>query len=63
MREASPFLGIGATIAGCLALGLLGGRWLDGKFGTSPWFFLGGAVFGLSAGFLHLYATVVRSKR
>ena len=63
MREASPFLGTGATIAACLALGLIGGRWLDGKLGTWPWCFLAGGVFGLLAGFVQLYAAVVRSKK
>jgi F0F1-type ATP synthase assembly protein I len=63
MREASPFLGIGGTIAGCLAIGLVGGRWLDGKLGTWPWCFLAGAVLGLTAGFVQLYMTVARSKK
>ena len=63
MREASPFLGTGATIAACLALGLVGGRWLDGKFGTWPLWFLVGGALGLAGGFLHLYSTVVRSKK
>lgn len=63
LREASPFLGIGGTIAGSLAVGLFGGRWLDGKLETWPLFFLLGGAVGLAAGFYQLYLAVVRSKR
>jgi ATP synthase protein I len=63
LQEASPFIGIGATMAASLALGLLGGRWLDGKLGTWPLFFLVGAGVGMIASFYHLFKTVAGRKR
>jgi ATP synthase protein I len=31
-------------------IGLLGGRWLDGKLGTQPWLMIVGLVLGVVAG-------------
>jgi ATP synthase protein I len=62
LREAAPYLGIGASFAGSVLLGLGGGYWLDQKLGTSPWLLLGGSMFGLGAGFYHFYKTVSARK-
>ena len=63
MREAAPYLGIGATFAGSVLLGVWGGYWLDQKLGTSPWLLLLGSMFGLGTGFYHFYKTIsVRKK-
>lgn len=35
-------------------IGLLGGRWLDGKLGTQPWLMIVGLVLGVVAGFRSL---------
>jgi ATP synthase protein I len=35
-------------------IGLLGGRWLDGKFGTTPFLMIAGLVLGVVAGFRSL---------
>jgi hypothetical protein len=40
-------LGLGWAIALSLVLGLLGGLWLDGQLGTSPWLTIGGIALGL----------------
>lgn len=40
---------IGLEIVVSILGGLLGGRWLDGKFGTSPYLALFGFFFGLAA--------------
>ena len=37
-----------------LALPSLGGWWLDGRFGTAPWFLVVGGVLGLVTSFLHI---------
>lgn len=37
-----------------LALPTLGGWWLDGKFGTSPWCLIVGGFLGLALSFLHI---------
>jgi F0F1-type ATP synthase assembly protein I len=36
------------------ALPALAGFWLDGRFGTSPWIALVGALLGFAAGMTHL---------
>jgi|DewCreStandDraft_5_1066085.scaffolds.fasta_scaffold00216_13 F0F1-type ATP synthase assembly protein I len=46
---AAWLLGIGWYFATCVILGVLGGRWLDGRFGTSPLFALVGTFLGLAA--------------
>jgi hypothetical protein len=42
------FLGIGWYFAVCVTLGVLAGRWLDGRFGTAPWLGLVGTLLGLA---------------
>jgi hypothetical protein len=63
LRDASPFIGIGTTMAASLALGVWGGHWLDAKLGTTPWLLLTGSVFGVAAGLYHLYITVKGQKK
>lgn len=53
---------VGLELALSIALGLLGGRWLDGKLGTEPWLQWIGFALGLAAGAISLY-TVTRSMR
>jgi ATP synthase protein I len=47
------YVGIFFGVAVCL--GLLGGRWLDRRIHTEPWFTLVGVVLGVAAGFRELY--------
>jgi ATP synthase protein I len=63
LREASPLLGIGTTMAASLILGLLAGRWIDGKLGTWPLFFLIGGGLGVAASFYQLYSLLMRPKK
>ena len=42
-------------------IGLLGGRWIDGKLGTSPWLMLVGLVLGVVAGMRSLIRTARRA--
>ena len=51
----APYLGIGASLAVTVLLSLGAGYWLDGKFGTRPWLFLAGGVFGVVAAFWQVY--------
>jgi F0F1-type ATP synthase assembly protein I len=53
---------VGLELALSIALGLLGGRWLDSKLGTGPWLQWIGFAFGLAAGVMSLYV-VTRSIR
>lgn len=40
---------LGLEVALSIMVGLFGGQWLDGRFGTSPWLTLLGSAFGLAA--------------
>lgn len=42
-------LGIGWYFAICVVLGVLAGRWLDGRLGSDPLFTLIGTFIGLAA--------------
>jgi F0F1-type ATP synthase assembly protein I len=51
----APYLGIGASLAVTVLVSLAAGYWLDGKFGTRPYLFLAGGVFGVVAAFWQVY--------
>ena len=55
VRDSSPYLGIGTSLAVTMLLSLGAGYWIDKRFGTEPAFFLVGAGFGLFAVFYNLY--------
>ena len=59
LRKVGPYLNIGGVIAGCLLIGVLGGHWLDKKYGTEPWFLLGGSLLGITSGFYHFFKIVL----
>ena len=40
---------VGLEIAMCIAVGYLGGQWLDRRFGTGPWLEWLGLVAGVGA--------------
>lgn len=46
---------IGLQFGVSIAIGALGGNWLDNRFGTGPWLLLLGVIFGAAAGFRDLY--------
>ena len=43
-----------------LGLGWWVGQWLDGRLGTGPWLTILFVLFGLVAGVLNVYRTVLR---
>jgi F0F1-type ATP synthase assembly protein I len=49
-KAAGSYGTIGLELVLCLMIGLFGGRWLDGKWGTEPWLTVVGFCFGLAAG-------------
>ena len=50
--------GIGFYIAGMIILGVLGGRWLDGKLSTEPLFIITGLILGIAGAFLGVYRMI-----
>ncbi|MDB5085688.1 MAG: hypothetical protein JWN30_2574 [Bacilli bacterium] len=43
---------IGTELAGCVIGGLYLGKWLDAKWGTTPWLLLTGMLLGLTVGII-----------
>lgn len=62
LRDMAPYLGIGATLAVTVLLGVGVGYWLDGRLGTTPAFVLAGSLVGILAAGYHFYR-LVRVKR
>jgi F0F1-type ATP synthase assembly protein I len=54
---------VGIEIALCIIVGLLGGRWLDGHFGTDPWLMIVGFVAGAVAAGRALWRVVKHELR
>jgi ATP synthase protein I len=48
---------LGIELALSVVIGLLAGRWLDGKLSTEPYLTLVGLILGVIAGFRSLYLT------
>jgi ATP synthase protein I len=48
-KLAGRYSAVGIEIAVAVLLGVLGGRWLDGKLGTTPWLFWIGMIVGVGA--------------
>lgn len=53
------FLGIGWFLGGIILGGILGGAWLDKKYGTEPLFSILGLVLGLVLGGYGIYGMLV----
>jgi len=58
LAAAGPLLTLGWTIAGSVLVGVFGGIWLDGKFGTKPWLTVVGALFGIAAANVELFKSL-----
>lgn len=57
----SPFsyVSLGVELVAPMIVGVLGGMWLDGRFGTNPWLTITGALVGMAAGFLQFFRRVL----
>jgi ATP synthase protein I len=51
----------GMLIGPMLAFGGIG-YWLDGRFGTKPWFLLAGLILGMIGGFVNFFKLVLPPK-
>jgi ATP synthase protein I len=54
---------VGLELGIAVIVGLLGGMWLDNRFGTTPWLMLVLLVLGLVAGFRNVLRAVERAER
>jgi F0F1-type ATP synthase assembly protein I len=52
------FIGLGWFIAACILLGGFGGRWLDNRFDTGPWFTTAGLLAGTATAFFGVYRMI-----
>jgi F0F1-type ATP synthase assembly protein I len=57
------FLHLGTQLAITLVLGVFGGRWLDGRWGTGPWLTVVGALAGIAVGMAVLIREVEGGRR
>ena len=48
------YSGLGLQFAASVALFALGGPWLDGRMGSSPWFLLVGVFLGFAGGLISI---------
>lgn len=53
-RDLYHYSGLGFQFAATVGLFALGGRWLDGKWGTSPWLLLVGVFTGFALGLVSM---------
>jgi F0F1-type ATP synthase assembly protein I len=54
-RRYLRFSSMGIELGLSVMIGLIGGQWLDKRFGTEPWLLLLGLVFGMAAGFRSVF--------
>ena len=52
---AGRYSALGIELGLAIVIGYYGGRWLDGKFATTPWLTNFGLGFGIVAAFLAIY--------
>lgn len=65
-EAALRFVGVGWFIGISILLGVLGGLWLDGKFGTEPILVIVGLILGLAVAFYGVYRMLlplIRTKK
>ncbi len=60
MREAAPYLGIGATLAATMGLFVGVGYWADERLGSQPLGLLVGGVLGIAVALYQFFRTVSR---
>jgi ATP synthase protein I len=48
-------LGVGFFVAGSIILGVVGGRWLDGRLNSEPVFLIVGLLLGIVVAFYGVY--------
>ena len=62
MREAGPYLGLGAQLAGSLLVFVAIGYWADRLLGTGPWLLVVCVMLGMVAIFVRIAYLVKRAQ-
>lgn len=57
------YSGVGLELAGATAGLALVGYWIDGRYGTAPWGFLGGVFVGIVGGLYNLVRESLQALR
>jgi len=60
LQAFSAFTQIGFTIAACVIIGVVIGKFLDDFFGTSPWLLLLFSLLGMAASFKTMFDVAKR---
>jgi F0F1-type ATP synthase assembly protein I len=60
LRSIAPYLTMGIQLAIPVVLFFFLGKWLDGKFGTSPWLMLAGLMLGAVGGMIKFIRSVMQ---
>lgn len=58
-KDLEVFGSIGIELVLLVIIGLLGGNWLDKRFGTSPFILITGAIIGAIIGFYNFYKLIL----
>lgn len=60
IRALALFTQLGLSMASCVFLGVLAGKFLDSKLGTAPWLLLICSLIGACAAFKVLYDLAIK---
>lgn len=60
IRQLAAIGSVGMVFPVAIAIGFLGGRWLDARLGTDPWLSLAGFALGVVAALRNLLQSVER---
>ena len=63
LRTVGVLSTVGIAMVAATVIGLYIGRWLDNRFGTSPWLTALFLLLGIVAGFRNLYQTARRAQQ
>ncbi len=58
-QAAFRLIGVGWYVGICIVLGVVGGRWLDGKFNTEPILVIVGLILGVIIAFYGVYRMIL----
>jgi F0F1-type ATP synthase assembly protein I len=60
LRGFAPFLTLGIQLALAVVVFFFLGKWLDGRFNTSPWLMFGGLIIGVVGGMVKFITSVMK---